>query len=247
MKKVFAFFWSIYATLSFSIFVVLSIIFYTFFVVFKADEKYALRFIYKNFGTAIIRSFFVKIDNRYLAEYTGTDMDGYIVVGNHQTMLDIMVNIVGAPYNILFKFLAKSEIGSIPIFGYLQRRICVLVNRKNPESRKQSYVEMKAEIEKGFSIFIYPEGTRNRTNEPLKNFYDGAFKLAIEMQRPIVVNTLVDIKKINSVESYFSLLPGKVISYWEEPISTKGYTLDDVEKLKAEVKTLMLKRLNKKA
>lgn len=246
MKKIFSFFWSIYATLSFSLFVVLSIIFYFFFLIFKADEKYALRFIYKKFGSSIVSSFFVKINSHYLGKYTSTDLDGYIVVGNHQTMLDIMVNIVSSPSNILFKFLAKSEIGSIPIFGFLLKRICILVNRKNPESRKQSYVNMKNEIEKGFSIFIYPEGTRNRTSEPLKNFYDGAFKLAIETQRPIVVNTLVGVKEINAVESYFSLLPGTVESYWEPSISTKGYTLEDIEKLKREVKELMLKRLESK-
>ena len=55
----------------------------------------------------------------------------------------------------------------------------VLVNRKSDESRRKSYDKMKKVLQKGMHMSIYPEGTRNRTNEPLKKFHDGAFKLAV--------------------------------------------------------------------
>ena len=69
------------------------------------------------------------------------------------------------------------------------------------------------EIEPGNSIHI-PLGSHhrawNRTNEPVKDFYDGAFRLAIEMQKSLVVNTFVGIKKLNPPTGIFTYLPGKI-------------------------------------
>ena len=96
------------------------------------------------------------------------------------------------------------------------------------------------------SIFIYPEGTRNRTDEPLKDFYDGAFRLAIEMQKTIVVNTLVGIRQLNPTYSFFTYMPGTIESHWDAPISTKGMTLEDIPKLKKQVADVMIDRLGDK-
>ena len=102
---------------------------------------------------------------------------------------------------------------------------------------------MKREMEKGYSIIIYPEGTRNRTPEPIKEFYDGAFRLAIEMQKPILVNTLVGIRELNPPTGFFTYLPGKLYSHWDTPISTIGMTLEDIPKLKKKVGEIMIARL----
>jgi 1-acyl-sn-glycerol-3-phosphate acyltransferase len=158
-------------------------------------------------------------------------------------MMDIPANVVGSPDEILFKFLGKQEADKLPFFGFLINRLCILVDRKNEDSRKKSYKKMKAEMANGYSIIIYPEGTRNRTSEPIKTFYDGAFRLAIEMQKPLVVNTLVGIKELNPPTGFFTYRPGRVYSHWEEPISTKGMDIQDLEKLKTMAADLMIKRL----
>ena len=158
--------------------------------------------------------------------------------------MDIPANVIGAPDDILFKFLGKKEAALVPFFGFIITRLFILVNRKDADSRKNSFQKMKDEMDKGYSIFIYPEGTRNRTKEPLKDFYDGAFKLAIEMQKPLVVNTLVGIHALNPPTGFFTYKPGLVNSHWEKPISTHGLTLDDIPKLKEEVAKMMISRLN---
>lgn len=167
----------------------------------------------------------------------------YVVISNHQTMLDIPVNVYVSPRNILMKFLGKAEAAKIPVFGFLVQRVAILVDRKDATSRTQSYVKMREEMAKGFSIFLYPEGTRNRTAGPLKDFYDGAFRLAIEMQAPLVVNTLVGIKPLNPPTGILTALPGRIVSHYEKPIETEGMTEEDIPKLKELAKNLMLKRL----
>lgn len=171
------------------------------------------------------------------------DKESYVVVSNHQTMIDIPANVVSAPKEILFKFLGKKEADKIPFFGFLINRLCILVDRKSEDSRKESYKRMKEEMKAGYSIILYPEGTRNRTNEPVKEFYDGAFRLAIEMQKPLVVNTLVGIKELNPPTGFFTYLPGTVYSHWDAPIETKGMTEADIPQLKSMAKAIMIKRL----
>ena len=171
------------------------------------------------------------------------ESESYVVVSNHQTMMDILANVNGAPKEVVFKFLGKQEADRVPFFGYLINRLFILVDRKSEASRKTSFVRMKREMEKGYSIIIYPEGTRNRTPEPIKEFYDGAFRLAIEMQKPILVNTLVGIRELNPPTGFFTYLPGKLYSHWDTPISTIGMTLEDIPKLKKKVGEIMIARL----
>lgn len=207
----------------------------------KKDRQFLL-FLYRCIGNAICFSMLLLVKRKIHAKYQSHE--SYVVVSNHQTMMDIPANVVGSPEEILFKFLGKKEADRVPFFGYLINRLCILVDRKSNHSRKESYQKMKDEMDKGFSIIIYPEGTRNRTEEPIKEFYDGAFRLAIEMQKPLVVNTLVGIKELNPPTGFFTYMPGVISSHWEEPISTKGMTLDDIDALKKQASQLMIKRLS---
>ena len=165
----------------------------------------------------------------------------YVLVSNHQSLLDIFANAVSCP--VVSKFLAKAELGRAPIFGYTARSLCILIDRKSVTSRHQSYMNMKNALDEGFSIFIYPEGTRNRSDKPLRKFYDGAFRLAIETQTPIMVQTLVGTKRLCNPNRLLDLSPGLVHCYWDPPIETTGMTLDDIPRLKEQVQQTMLKYL----
>lgn len=243
MSKVFRFVWSIWASFAFMFWIILAYLVYLLVsLVFgsKKDKQFLL-FFYKFIGNGVTYSTLLFVKKR---GFTGYDAaESYVVVSNHQTMMDIPANVVGIPKNIIFKFLGKKEADRLPFFGHLINRLCILVDRKDQASRKSSFKRMKDEMDKGFSIFIYPEGTRNRTDEPIKDFYDGAFRLAIEMQKPLVVNTLVGIRELNPPSGFFTYRPGRIESHWEEPISTKGLTLDDIDDLKKQVASLMIKRL----
>src|SRR5439155_14872246 len=84
------------------------------------------------------------------------------------------------------KTIAKIEMARIPLFGMIYKRGSVLVDRKSEESRRKSFNKMKEVLQMGMHMCIYPEGTRNKTNEPLQRFHDGAFRLAVETKKDIM-------------------------------------------------------------
>lgn len=128
----------------------------------------------------------------------------YIITCNHNSYMDVPVTtpfIPGAN-----KTIAKAEMAKIPIFGMIYKRGSILVDRKDPKSRSESYVKMKEVLKVGMHMCIYPEGSRNKTNDALKSFHDGAFKLATETGKPIIAALLFNTKKI--------LPPGKTLYFW---------------------------------
>jgi 1-acyl-sn-glycerol-3-phosphate acyltransferase len=164
----------------------------------------------------------------------------YVFVANHRAQVDIIAGASALPQPV--KFLAKAEIKFIPFFGFMVKMLAIMVDRKSKESREKSMQYMVNELHTGNSIFIYPEGTRNRTDALLKDFKDGAFKLAIMAQVPIVVQTLKGTREINDPRG-IHLLPGNVEVYFSNPISTKGMTAADVPALKETARLEMLKHL----
>lgn len=117
----------------------------------------------------------------------------YIVVGNHRSYLDTAMIFRTVPFYA--KPLAKSELGKIPLFGYLYRQMTVMVQRDNDKSKAQSIRSLKKQLRREGSIFIFPEGTFNETEEWVKSFYDGAFRIAIETQTPILPVVFPDTRK----------------------------------------------------
>ena len=90
---------------------------------------------------------------------------------------------------------------------------------------------MREELAMGVSIFIFPEGTRNRTEDPLKKFHHGAFTLAIEAQVPILPMVLVGMRKISKPTSLL-FRPGTIHIHYLPPIPTQGLTLADMDTLR---------------
>lgn len=245
MKALIKFVFSVWASISFMFWVFIAYLAYHIvnLIYGKKKDKQFLGFLYHFIGRMVVIFAFLRVKKVYHSKYNSEE--SYVVVSNHSTMMDIPVNVVGVPKEITFKFLGKKEANRIPFFGYLIDRLCILVDRGDEESRKSSYARMKAEMDNAYSIIIYPEGTRNRTSEPIKEFYDGAFRLAIEMQRPLVVNTLVGIKELNPPSGFFTYRPGTVESHWDAPIPTKGMSLEDIPRLKKLAGDIMIKRLLK--
>lgn len=154
-----------------------------------------------------------------------------VLVFNHISYMDIpviMLTFNKQPIRIL----AKAEMGKIPIFGYIYRTATVMVNRSDSSKRAQSVKTLKAVLRKNISVVIAPEGTFNMTHQPLKEFYDGAFKIAIETQTPIKPVLFLDTYDRLSYKSIFSLTPGRSRSVFLEEIAVTGYTLENVEALK---------------
>jgi 1-acyl-sn-glycerol-3-phosphate acyltransferase len=142
----------------------------------------------------------------------------YIVIFNHNALLDVPLS---APYVPgPSKTIAKSSFAKVPIFGAFYKRGAILVDRKQESSRIRSYEEMKKVLQQGMHMSIYPEGTRNRSNAPLKPFYDGAFKLAVETQKDIMPCIIIGTKKAMPINKFFYLLPTKLTMTFLPPISS---------------------------
>ena len=118
------------------------------------------------------------------------------------------------------KTIAKDSFSKIPIFKWFYKRGGVLVNRKNERSRIKGYEEMRIVLASGMHMSIYPEGTRNRTSEPLKAFYDGAFKLAVDAKKDIIPTIIIGTKKAMPIEKTFYFLPTKLTMHFLPPISS---------------------------
>jgi 1-acyl-sn-glycerol-3-phosphate acyltransferase len=121
----------------------------------------------------------------------------------------------------------------------LYKKVVVMLDRKNPESRAASVQALKVEIAAGQSIFIFPEGTMNTTDELLGNFYDGAFRIAIETQTPLVPMVLINAKALLPRKAPLQVKPGTITCLFLPPVQVTGLGLADVESLKATVKAQM--------
>lgn len=139
----------------------------------------------------------------------------YIVVCNHSSFMDVPVTTPFMPH--ANKTIAKKEFASIPFFGWIYSLGAILVDRNDEQSRKQSYAKMKAVLQIGLDMVIYPEGTRNRSPEPLKPFHDGAFRLSVDTGVPIIPTLIFNTKKILPPGKVFFLLPHAIDMHFLPP------------------------------
>lgn len=167
--------------------------------------------------------------------------EAYIFVSNHISYLDAAILVKA--YRQPFRPLGKVEMSKVPVFGLIYRNAIVTVDRSSAANRANSVRILKSVINKGISVMVFPEGTFNMGTTPLKEFYDGAFRVAIEMQTPVKPVLFLDAYRRMPYESIFLMTPGRSRILYLDEISVAGYTLEDLEKLKKEVYAIMEKKL----
>jgi 1-acyl-sn-glycerol-3-phosphate acyltransferase len=160
--------------------------------------------------------------------------ENYIVVFNHNSMMDVPVSTPFMPG--ANKTIAKIEMSRIPLFGMFYKRGSVLVDRKNEESRKASYMKMKEVLEIGLHMVIYPEGTRNKTGQPLQRFHDGAFRLSVDTGKSILPAVIFNTVKVLPRKVFF-FWPAKIELHYLKAVSPDSFSSS--EKLKEHVFNLM--------
>ena len=165
----------------------------------------------------------------------------YIVVFNHNALLDVPLSSPFVPG--ANKTIAKASFSKIPLFGLYYSKGSVLVDRKNEKSRAKSFENMLDVLKENMHMCIYPEGTRNRTEQPLKNFYDGAFKLAIESKKEIIPCIITGTKEAMPIHKKFYLLPTKLTLTFLQPIAPEGLNATELNK---KVYTIMWNELTTK-
>ncbi|WP_198675212.1 lysophospholipid acyltransferase family protein [Pleomorphovibrio marinus] len=154
----------------------------------------------------------------------------YVIVSNHFSYLDIPV--LGLiPHDLVF--VGKASLGKIPIFGYMFRNLHIAVDRNSLKSRGASIAKAKEAMDEGSSVVIFPEGGINSTHPPiLSRFKDGAFRIAIDKQIPIIPITLSYNHLILPDDGRFLLRYKKAKVVIHPPIEVKGLDGKAIGKLK---------------
>jgi 1-acyl-sn-glycerol-3-phosphate acyltransferase len=165
----------------------------------------------------------------------------YIFVANHISYLDAAL--IPKTFRHPIRPLGKVEMAKVPIFGFIYKNAIVTVDRSSAENRARSVLLLKSILKKGISVLVFPEGTFNTTHLPLKEFYDGAFRVAIETQTPIKPVVLLNAYDRMHYGSIFSLNPGKSHSVFLPEVSVEGLSVKDVGLLKEKVFEMMKEEL----
>jgi len=240
LLKPFQLLFAFWAGFTFSIFMVVAFpYFYFLYLVF--DEMRAHRYVMQFLRVwGIVWNFLCG----YKIEVSGRENiplgSCYIFISNHASSLDAMVWLYANRH--LMKGLAKKEISKILVLGYLFRKTCVIVERGNKESRQQSMQALREAAQKNISIIMFPEGTRNITDKPLQPFYDGAFRIAIDLQKPLAPFVMINTGVLMPSTNFF-YKPGIVKCIYLNPVSTEGLEEKDMESLKAKVFARMEKAI----
>jgi 1-acyl-sn-glycerol-3-phosphate acyltransferase len=208
----------------------------------KKAPHLAHLYVSRNWARMLFPIFFIRVKTRN-KEFIDRNKV-YLLVGNHRSQLDIPAYAQACPNTI--RFLAKEELIKIPLMGYIIRNLYITVNRKSQEDRQRSMNAMVQSLRDGVSIFLCPEGTRNKTIEHLLPFKDGAFRVAIQSQLPLAVLTVKNADRLLSPLRPVELSPGTMECIWSKPIETKGMTEQDVPRLKEMVVALMVASLEGK-
>ncbi len=208
-------------------------------VVFTISEKtYHLFFTIARFWAAIIiygMGFYPQVKRLGKMD----PKQSYMLIANHTSMTDIMMMLLISRNP--FVFVGKAELAKIPIFGFFYKRTCILVDRNNARSRKAVFDRARQRLHDGVGICIFPEGgVPDEEDILLDTFKDGAFRLAIEHQIPVLPVTLLDNKK-RFPFSFFKGSMGRMRAIVHKSIPTKGMNLqEDKVRFRESVRNIIL-------
>ena len=158
-------------------------------------------------------------------------------------MIDIMLMLYVSKNP--FVFVGKKELANYPLFGFFYKRTCILVDRKDNKSRHAVFEQAQNRLNQGLSICIFPEGgVPDDRSIVLDTFKDGAFRIAINHQIPIIPIVFFDNKKRFSYK-FFSGSPGVIRAKVLNFIKTENLTLQNKRELNHNIRDLILSELTK--
>jgi len=167
-------------------------------------------------SSGLLTPMFVKI----IGKENITKNESYVIVANHQSQYDIFV--LYGWLGIDFRWIMKKELRNAPFIGYASAKVGhIFIDRSSPLAALKSIDEAKKQLINGTSVVVFPEGTRSRTGK-MRKFKKGAFKIAHQLELPILPVTLVGTNNIMG-SGFLNVMPGKVKLIIHEPIDVKKY------------------------
>jgi len=161
------------------------------------------------------------------------DSPPYVFMCNHQSALDIYALLSGLPLS--FKWIAKRQLFSIPVFGWAMRRAgYISIDRQNAREALKAMEKAAQRIREGTNIIIFPEGTRSADGKLLP-FKKGGFTLALRAMVPVVPIGIFGSGALQPKGGFIPLKKGVIYIEIGEPIilegmerSQKARVMDDV-------------------
>jgi 1-acyl-sn-glycerol-3-phosphate acyltransferase len=194
------------------------------------ERFYTVYFRFLTYGSRVW-FFLVGVRYRVLGQ-SHTEHGAGVIVGNHSSHIDLMNGVGSSPSRT--RALAKASLKKVPLMGFMFSATSVFVRRDDAESRKKSVKALAEALKRGYYLFMFPEGTRNRTDKALLPFYNGAFKLAIEEGCPVYPLVILYARKVMPMQG-LRFRPGKITVKYLRPEFTKGMGVEDVSKLRDKV------------
>jgi 1-acyl-sn-glycerol-3-phosphate acyltransferase len=197
------------------------------------------------FNTIFSRLLFLVCFFRARVTRSGERFKGqHILVANHFSYLDIpALSLLKGSY----KFLGKQSLTKIPLFGFMFKRLHVPVDRSSFKGRAESLNNSRRALEEGFDMAFFPEGgVRVHRHPKMADFKDGAFRLAVEKQLPILPVTMAFNHTIWPYNKKKLIIrPGKCHLHVHPPVWPQGTSEEEIARLREEVKDIMQAYLDK--
>jgi len=224
--------WKIYVFLWFTL---LLLLFYPFYLIFLLNKKH----FNKGFNLLLVHTgvlmylcgIIMRVENKHHIKKG----QAYVITPNHSSYLDIII--LYQTFTQYFVFMGKKELANVPVFNIFFKKMNITVDRKSASSGKKAIDRCAYELEEGHSVVLFPEGTIPKNVPKLLPFKNGAFKLAIEKQVPVIPITFVTNYKRLEMAGLFAgkAGPGIAKAFIHEPIPTVGMTEEDLVPLRDKV------------
>lgn len=232
--------YSTYSLLLFGLAFLILLPFFLLLIAFKPLRKY-LHYLHWVWSALFLGLSFLPVKLRYKGKKPG--IGPYVICANHFSILDIAV-LGFLPLN--FVFVGKSELGKIPLFGYMFRKLHITVNRSSLKDSYRALQKALRAVDEGHSLVMFPEGGVLSEEVPrMARFKDGPFRVAIEKQIPVIPVTIPYNWLILPDDGTYLLYPQASYVVVHEPIATEGMNMDDLPALKKQVYTIIDAELKK--
>ncbi len=182
--------------------------------------------------------FLTGVDVTVLGEENVPKDEAVLYVANHRSYFDILLTYVRVPG--ITGYISKIEVERIPLLrNWMNNLHCLFLDRKDIKQGLKTILTGIEKLKSGISIFIFPEGTRNKENNTFLPFHGGSFKLAEKSGCPIVpiaLNNVADIfedhspkiKKTHVVIEYGKpIYPGQLDKETKKNLA--GYVADQIK------------------
>jgi 1-acyl-sn-glycerol-3-phosphate acyltransferase len=111
----------------------------------------------------------------------------YLLISNHRSIIDPLIIEIALKDSPIHGFwVSKKELYNSLFFGSFTRNADSILLDREAANMSSFFKDTKEVVNNGNSIFIFPEGTRNKENTPLSSFKDGARLIALKNRLPLL-------------------------------------------------------------